>query len=247
MRPDEASWYVAAFRADYLAVYRHRDLESARREADYLIARGVSGTVLDLCCGYGRHVLALRERGVAAFGLDLSAELLRESRGLPGAAELAGRLVRADARAVPILDARADAVVSLFSSFGYFEEREDREVLSAVARVLRRGGRLVLDLMNPARVRSRLVPASESSRDGLRIEERRSLAEGGRRVEKAVLLTSPDGRQRSWRESVRLYEPAEIDALLGAGGFEVERRDGGFEGEPYSPGAPRQIVHARRL
>ena len=246
MSSEEAPWYVAAFRGDYLAVYRHRDLDSARREADYLVARGVGGTVLDLGCGYGRHVLALRERGVAAFGLDLSADLLREARRRPGSGALAGRLVRADARAIPLRDGSADAVVSLFSSFGYFEEREDLAVLAAAARALRRGGRLVLDVMNPAVVRSTLVPESESEREGLRIAERRSLSAGGRRVEKEVRVTAPDGRERAWRESVRLYEPRELDALLAATGFALERRDGGFGGEGYGSDSPRQIVHARR-
>ena len=239
-------WYVAAFRSDYVEVYRHRDLDSARREARYLAERGIRGRVLDLACGFGRHTLALRELGVDAFGIDLSADLLRRARELPGAEELEGRLVRADARAIPVATESLDAVVCLFSSFGYFGERGDAAVLAEVARILRGPGRVVLDLMNPERVRAALVPSSRSERDGFVLEEHRSLADGGRTVEKQVLLRRPDGTTRSWRESVRMYSSAEITALLDARGFRVERIDGDFDGAPPTAASLRAIVHARR-
>lgn len=233
-------WYVEAFRAEYLEVYAHRDLESARREADYLVRHGVAGRALDLCCGSGRHCLALRERGVEAFGLDYSADLLSRARGLEG------KLVRADARAIPISDGRLDAVVSLFSSFGYFGDDGDRRVLAEAARVLRRDGVLALDLMNPQQVRDELVPRSHTSRDGIAIEERRQLADGGRRVVKDVRWKRRDGSERSWREDVRLYEPDEIGDLLERAGFARTAVHGDFDAAPFAEGSPRQIVLARK-
>ena len=233
-------WYVEAFRAEYLDVYAHRDLESARSDADYLVRHGVAGRTLDLCCGSGRHCLALRERGVEAFGLDFSPDLLVRAHGLEG------RLVRADARAIPFAEGRLDSVVSLFSSFGYFGEDGDRRVLSEAARVLRRDGVLVLDLMNPPRVRGELVPRSRTVRDGVEIEERRQLADGGRRVVKDVRWRPRDGSDRTWREDVRLYEPDEIGGLLARSGLERTGVHGDFDSAPFSAGSPRQIVLARK-
>ena len=59
-------WFVEAFREGYLDVYPHRDVESARREVAYLLARGVGGRVLDLCCGWGRHLVAFSDLGLEA-------------------------------------------------------------------------------------------------------------------------------------------------------------------------------------
>lgn len=239
-------WYVAAFRDEYLTVYPHRDLDSARREAAWLIEHGVKGRVFDLCCGFGRHTLALREQGIDVVGLDLSPELLRHARELPRAELLDGRLLRGDARRLPFQAASFDSLVNLFSSFGYFGDAGDRQVLDEIARVLRPGGLAVLDLMNPARIRADLVPHSRTERAGHVLEEARSLEEGGSRVVKSVRLTLSDGHVRTWRESVRMYESAEMEQLLGARGLHVEAVHGGFAGEPAGARAPRQILKARK-
>jgi len=239
-------WYVAAFGEDYPAVYPHRDLASARREVTHLMEAGVEGRVLDLCCGLGRHSLALLEAGVDVLGVDLSPELLARAADLPGGARLAGRLLRADARAVPCMDQAFDGVVNLFSSFGYFGERGDEGVLDEVARLVRPGGYVVLDLMNPARIRASLVPSSSREVEGGVLEERRALEEGGRRVTKQVRLIAPDGGERRWREDVRMYEPEELAAMTSARGLRVTRVEGDFDGSAFGPSAPRQLLHLTR-
>jgi SAM-dependent methyltransferase len=243
-------WYVTAFQDAYRAVYAHRDLAAARREVAWIAdgpLAGVRGLVLDLCCGFGRHSFALAERGHAVIGLDLSFDLLRAARELPGGAPaLAGRLTRGDMRRLPFEDAAFGAVVNLFSSFGYLGEGADAEVLDEVARVLAPGGAFVMDLMNPPAVRASVVPHSREERDGMVLEGRRALSRDGSRITKDVRLTLADGALRTWREEVRMYEPEELDALLGARGLEVLERRGDLFGGPFGEGALRQVVIARR-
>ena len=245
--PAEEPWYESAFRDDYRLVYAHRDLEAARAEAAHLLSLGTRGRVLDLCCGFGRHSLALAELGLDVFGMDLSFDLLRAASELPGFADhLAGRLVRADVSGLPFGRAAFDSVVVLFSSFGYFGEEGDAQMLEGIARVLRPGGLAVLDLMNPARIREGLVPASERHGEGFTLIERRSLADGGRRVRKQVQLAREGEATRSWVEDVRMYEAEEITALCAARGLVIEGLLGDFDSTPFSKGAPRMIALARR-
>jgi SAM-dependent methyltransferase len=167
--------------------------------------------------------------------------------------------VRADATRVPFADACFDGVVVLFSSFGYFGEQGDARMLDEVARLLRPGGLAVLDLMNPSRIRAGLVPDSRRSGPGFELVERRHLEQGGRRVVKQVELTLTDASAggpavRRWREDVRMYEPAEVRALLGRCGLVLERAAGDFGLVPQAvdgawsgpvPAAPRMLLFAR--
>lgn len=230
-------WYVTAFGADYTTVYAHRDLASAREEVAHLVELGVSGRVLDLCCGFGRHSVAMTERGLDVFGLDLSPELLAK-------ADLGLRLVRADARHVPFASASFDSVVNLFSSFGYFGDAGDAAVLDEIARLVRPGGLAVMDLMNPDRIRAALVPESVRETEAGRLEERRALE--GSRVTKEVRLTAPDGTEKRWREDVRMYAHDELRGLVGERGFEVVSLEGDFTGAQYGPEAERQLVGLRK-
>jgi SAM-dependent methyltransferase len=241
----KAAWYERAFQASYLELYPHRDLESARAEVAALAARGLAGRGLDLACGFGRHVLAMRERGIVAFGLDLSRELLARAAVL-GDDVLGGRLVRSDARALPFASRALDFVTLFFSSFGYFDDGGNERVLAEIARVLAPRGLALLDLMNPARVRATLVPFTRTQRDGRILEERRALADGGRRVRKDVLLVERDGSERRWHEDVRLYETDELELLFGRAALRLERVEGDFDGRPAAREAPRHVVWARR-
>jgi SAM-dependent methyltransferase len=181
------------------------------------------------------------------FGLDRSAELLAAAVELPRAGELLrGRLVRADMRNVPFASASFDAVVNLFSSFGYLGEDGDATVLAEIARVLRPGGLALLDLMNPTRVRAALVARSERSGPGFVLVERRRLADGGQRVIKEVELDVADGARRSWVEDVRLYEPYELERMFARAGLSACGAWGEFDARPPAPDAARYIACARR-
>lgn len=247
----ETPWYVEAFRSDYRDVYSHRNLPAAREETAWVageLLAGVDGPVLDDCCGFGRHSLALRERGVDVFGIDLSLDLLRSSGDLERGDELlGGRLACADMRSLPFRGGAFGAVLNLFTSFGYLGVDGDRAAVEEMARVLRPGGLLVMDLMNPAKIREGLRPSSREERDGIVLESERALEEGGQRVTKTVRLTLASGELRTWHEDVRMYEPDQLDDLLATVGVRTVRRAGAFDGRPFDPAsAERQIVVARR-
>ncbi len=238
-------WYREAFRAHYLEVYRHRDDASAAREAAFAaralgLERG--DRVLDVACGAGRHVRALRALGFSVTGVDLSPELLREARGRKGG----GTYVRADMRALPFAP-RFRAATLFFTSFGYFEsEAEDRGVLRGVAGCLVPGGRMLLDAMNRERVRETLVPESDETVGGTRVRSERRISADGRRVEKKVRVEKAGGIVAEYVESVRLYGPAELHRLLEEAGFGVRARYGDLRGSPFTPDAERLVLVGER-
>lgn len=103
--------------------------------------------LLELGCGTGKTLtIAGRESGLELFGLDRSLAMLRAARRrlrhVPAASRI--RLVRADARRLPWLDRSFDGVYA--ESVVCFQDDEAvASILSEVARVLRPGGRFVLN------------------------------------------------------------------------------------------------------
>ena len=91
MSPSDDAWYVESFGEDYLELYRHRNLEEARKAvalAASVLNLRPDVSILDLCCGAGRHIQAMRNRGLAAIGMDLSPVLLGAARRCAGAVSL---------------------------------------------------------------------------------------------------------------------------------------------------------------
>ena len=232
-------WFVRAFRAEYLDVYSHRDDASAADEIAFAAeALGGARSVLDAGCGAGRHARALAARGLSVFALDLSEDLLRAAARRGGRP----RYVRGDVRALPIRTAGVDAVLSLFTSFGYFDDAGNGRHVAEMRRVIRPGGTLVLDFLNAPRVRATLVPRSARTHQGTTIVEERAIREG--RVEKDVTLCPAEGAEQRWRESVRLYDSSELTELLSTSGFEVRAVHGDLQGAAHSHDAPRCVLIA---
>jgi len=233
-----AKWYELAFGACYLDVYARRDGEAAAREAAFAaeaLGLGAGMRVLDLCCGAGHHVAALRESGIACVGVDLSRELLALACPL-------GPVARCDMRRVPHAGP-FDAVVTFFTTIGYFDDRGNAATASEIARLLAPGGRFLVDYLNPARVRSSLVPESEREVNGRTIKETRSIDGTPPRVLKRVEIAAGGGCQaEEYTESVRLYEPGELAAILGGAGLEIDSVLGDFDGSACTDSSPRMII-----
>jgi len=113
----------------------------ARQLRDLIQARNAgAGSVLDVACGTGAHLVHLRQWYDVA-GVDLDAGMLAQARTrLPDVP-----LFEADMRAF-LLDRRFDAVVCLFSSIGYMETTEQLDLaMAAMASHLNPGGVLIVD------------------------------------------------------------------------------------------------------
>lgn len=237
----DVPWFERAFGPEYPLLYAHRSAEQGQAQVHDLLQSGLlerRSPVLDLGCGAGRHLRAMRAEGLGAWGLDLSTALLAHGR-------LGGLAVRGDMRRLPFDRGRFACVTSLFTSFGYFDDEENLAVLKQARRVLGRGGVLLLDHINPGPTLAGLVPHSREALGGAVVISRRRHDASGRRVIKDVELIRGDTVQR-WQESVRLYEPDELDDWLARAGFAVERRCADFAGSAFDPAqSPRQLVKAR--
>jgi len=241
-----SAWYEETFGRDYLSLYPHRNDEEAARDISdllKLIDPHKEARLLDLCCGAGRHLMALRRVGFSQLtGLDLSADLLAEARSqLDNAGMDDVQLVRADMRDIPMTGLYS-TIVSLFTSFGYFVDRQDDErVLASAYRALASNGTFVLDTLNRGQVLASLVPEEEKELGDMHVYIRRRITDDGLRVEKETRVTQPGSPETMYSESVRMYEREEIEGMLAEIGFVNTRFFGDLQGQAYSSSSPRMV------
>lgn len=231
------AWYQEWFGEDYLELYAHRDPEEARAHVEFVTSlfEDSPRAVLDLACGAGRHTEALRRRGIRALGCDLSLTLLAQSPELPR--------VGGDMRCLPFAGATFDWVLNFFTSFGYFDqERQNFRVLEEIVRVLRPGGRVLIDLMNRESTLADLREHEVREVKGERVEIRRWWDREQRRIKKKIRIGSPTTSTRTFLESVRTYTREEVAIGMRWAGLEVDGLFGNFQGEPYDHDSERLIV-----
>jgi SAM-dependent methyltransferase len=234
-------WYAHSFGADYLIVYKHRDFEKAKAEVAAM-ARWLQlpqgAQLFDLCCGMGRHAIALAEFGYQVTGLDLSQALLAEAKKWPGAEKV--RWMCGDMREVAFAG-KFDAVVNLFTSFGYFDaDAENKQVLAHIRAALRPGGKWLLDFLHADYVVKHLVPVSEREQDGYHIRETRTVESGC--VVKHIALTRPDGTKADYWERVKLYDLAWFEQACAEVGLSIEAVYGNYDQTSVGPDSPRLIL-----
>jgi len=170
--------------------------------------------VADLGCGYGRHLRALIEQGHAhPLGIDRSALLLTEARGHAPAA----RLLQADLRRLPLHAGAIAAAFCFYSSMFLGSDHDARAALKEAARILKKGGALVLTTDNPLRLARSPRSRFEEDVPGLgRIVEESAFDGTVDRVTKT--LATPGGESLSATFCIRYYAPPALAELArGAG------------------------------
>ncbi len=160
-------------------------------------------SVLDLCCGWGRHAQELAQLGYLVTGIDRDPAAIAEAgRRTTG---VSYRVL--DMRDLSALPESYDAIINLWQSFGYFDERTNADVLRQIARKLPPHGRVILDIYHRDFFEQH-QGTQAFERDGLRVTESKRMT--GNRL--TVELDYGDGRGADTFEW-HLYTPNAIVAL----------------------------------
>jgi SAM-dependent methyltransferase len=251
--PDlETPDYMEFFGDDYLGAYREAIApENAVLEAAFIhrvLALPPGAEVLDLCCGHGRHAVLLAKDGLTMTGLDLSKAYLEQASLNATAAGVELELVCSDMRQVPFTG-MFDAVVNLFTSFGYLNsDEEDMKVLHQVSKALKLDGAFLIDLINREWVVSNYVQDERKAvPNGTVYQEHRELDLVHSRIQNSFTVTTPDGAtHHSDGLTIRLYTLTELVHMLAEAGLAFQAIYGGYESEPYTLETRRMIVVAKK-
>jgi len=243
-------WYEGYFDETFISLYRDF-LTPARTEREVaglreMVALPPGGEVLDVACGWGRHSVSLARAGFRVTGLDLSETLLARGRKRASAAGVEVDFVRGDMREIP-WRGRFDAVLSLYSSLGYFlSDDEDLRVLRGAREALRPDGAFVLETMHRDHIVGDYAARDWwESDDGTTVwvEREFDAVEG---VSREWLRWSKGDRRGEKYHELRIRSATEWDRLLRAAGLVPVDWYGDWELAPFIHSSEDLIVVCRR-
>jgi D-alanine-D-alanine ligase len=224
----KADWWRHLFNANYLRTDGDvvEDDELTQREVDiFLAATSIekSESVLDLCCGQGRHALELARRGyTSVVGYDRSHYLIDRARKTNSTQGLNVVFKEGDARKLPFRNDEFDAVIIAGNSFGYFESTtDDLRILKEVMRVLKPRGKLLIEITDGNFMRSHFEPRSWEWIDKhYFVCRERSLSNNNERlISREVITHVNKGVVADQFYAERLYADDDLKNLLISAGF----------------------------
>jgi SAM-dependent methyltransferase len=186
-------------------------------------------TVVDAGCGFGRYCAALQQQGMDATGIDISPAAIAEAETrCPGPRYLVADLTQ------PLPDGVGpfDVLVNLYSSFGYgATEAEDMEMLRAFHRLVKPGGKIVMQLSDLERSRYRLrTDEGVVVRDTNGVIETLDVDFSTGRLHVRYELDGDVVHSR-----IRMYEREDLVRMLEQVGFSDVASYGDFTGAPKRP------------
>jgi SAM-dependent methyltransferase len=203
-------------------------------------------SALDLCCGPGRCSIALTQAGFSVTGVDKTKFLLDKARDRAHVVREKIEWIQMDMRDFVRADS-FDLVLSMFTSFGYFDDKnEDLNVLHNIFNSLKSGGICLIDVMGKECLARIFQPTTlESLPDGTKLIQQHEVFDDWTRVRNEWILIRK-GKVRSFKFHHTIYSGQELKDRMIRVGFSDIKLYGNLDGDKYGPNAQRLIVIARK-
>jgi 2-polyprenyl-3-methyl-5-hydroxy-6-metoxy-1,4-benzoquinol methylase len=109
---------------------------------------GKGGELLDIACGAGDQSVEFAKLGINVTAFDISERLISEAKECATSQDVIVNFFTGDMLKMSYAN-QFNAAVLLSHSFGFFNHDENKQVLKDTHKALKKGGCLLLDLMNP--------------------------------------------------------------------------------------------------
>jgi SAM-dependent methyltransferase len=222
---------------DHIAEFydeRHTRLRNTDAEVARIAGIVGPGPVLELGIGTGRVAVPLVQRGIEVHGIDASEAMVAKLRARAGGESIPVTIGEMQAVAAPA--ERYSLIFVVFNTFFALLDQELQiECFANVARRLTSGGRFLIDAF--ALDLTRFDRGQRTSAVSVAVDS----------VDIDVVMHDPvaqriEGHHVLLRESgtrllpiaLRYAFPSELDLMARLAGLELESREGGWAGEPFT-------------
>lgn len=238
------AWFETWFDTNYYhLLYQHRDESEARQFIDALLlflAPPADSSFLDVACGKGRHAISLNEKGYEVCGIDLSENSITEAN--KSSNDDLSFYVR-DIRN-PIELGPFDYALNLFTSFGYFDTREEHvHALRNIHACLKPGGTFVIDYLHAEAIINNLASHEVREIEGVKFEMHRTSEPPF--IYKRIKVKE-GAREMEFKERVMAFHHDELIHMLEEAGFTCSHTFGDYQLNPINDHSSRVIIIAHR-
>jgi SAM-dependent methyltransferase len=185
-------------------------------------------------------------QGYQVTGVDRTRYFLDKAKARARSAGVTLELVQSDMRDFVRPNA-FDLAVSLFTSFGYFDDPEDDvRVLANLNTSIRPGGAVVLEMLGKE-VLARVFQPTTSTElpNGSVLVQRHEVVDDFTRVQNDWIVIRK-GRAKNYSFFNTVFSGRELRGMLEAAGFSNVQLYGSLTGTPYDPSAARLVAVARK-
>lgn len=232
-------WFVSWFDTRYYHIlYKDRDDTEAQDFMQNLVTflKFQKGDkLLDLACGKGRHSVFLNSLGYDVIGADLSKNSIAYAKTYENE-QL--KFVEHDMR--NSFNTKFDAILNLFTSFGFFDDDEDDiRVLQNIKNGLKKNGVAIIDFLNAKKVITHLVEHETKTVDGINFKISRFVKNGF--IIKKIVFEA-DQKEHVYYEKVKSLHLSKINSYLNSVGFKIKYIFGNYHLDPFNENTSDRMI-----
>jgi SAM-dependent methyltransferase len=215
------------------------------------------GTILDIYCLTGRHVIELAERGYRVVGVDISPVMIEHAKEFARSRKAQDKteFVMGDPRRISSVlknsQNRFDAILSMYTYLGSYGEETDEKILKQLHKLVTPQGIVLLELDNRDYIAHHLQKTSIYHGDNMEYHVERRINVENSSMENTLSLYAKRGNDLEFKTSIevkhRTYSLHEIISLLDKTGWAHVKSYGSFNLDPPSMDSPSLIVVGKAL
>lgn len=203
-------------------------------------------SILDLCCGYGIYSVELARLGFNVTGVDITAPWLDQGKKRAGENNVTIDFIKEDMREF-CRPASFDFIINMFTSFGYFENKEDDlTVLRKSFTSLKEKGKLLINLYPKELVARNFTTMKVYNLEEYIVVAEAKILQNWTWIENKLKVIK-DHQVKELRYAHRLYSAEELKNLFVEVGFKNVSVYGDFNMSPYDHNSEELMIVGEKL
>ena len=234
-------WFKTWFNTKYYHIlYEDRNYDDAQFFIDNIINElQISRTdkILDVACGRGRHSIYLSKLKYNVTGIDLSTNNINYAKRAANNNQLDCNFFTHDMRNE--INYNFDLILNMFTSFGYFTERENLKTISAFKKSLKPSGSLIIDFMNLGYVTKNLIKKEVILKKGINFNVKRSIS--NKKVKKEISF-SIENKNYKYIESLSALTLSDFKKMFLKSGLKLIKTYGNYDLKPFNYETSKRLI-----